>query len=175
MSASDVTGRCGQRCEPLEQLLEGRGGESLSQMVGRNGEVLDGTVEIPDLHAITPMEYIQFGDAVVHDLSYQQARHMNRATEGVYIANPGYVFGNAGIPRGSVITAIGEEKVRTLDDFERVLGALADRDRARIRFYVFEDPSSLRAYVSFAAPTHTGVLWVEITPKRVLITKPVNK
>lgn len=128
----------------LEQIFDNHVGESLNLIVERNGEELDVNVEVQDLHAITPMEYIQFGDAVVHNLSYQQARHMNQATEGIYIANPGYVFSNAGIPRGSVITAVGEEDVRSLDDFERILGALADRERARVRFRVFEDSSSSR-------------------------------
>ncbi len=140
----EIDGEFVTRFVQLEQILDSRVGESLGLIVERNGEELDVTVDIQDLHAITPMEYIQFGDAVVHDLSYQQARHMNRPTEGVYVANPGYVFGNSGIPRGSVITAIGEEEVRSLDDFESVLSALADRDRARVRFYVFEDPSSSR-------------------------------
>ena len=140
----EIGGELVTRFVPLEEILDNRVGESLSMLVERNGEEIDVTVEVQDLHAITPMEYIQFGDAVVHDLSYQQARHMNRATEGVYIANPGYVFGNAGIPRGSVIVAVGEENVRTLDDFERVLGALADRDRTTVRFYTFEDPSASR-------------------------------
>jgi len=128
----------------LEQILDSRVGDALDLIVERLGEELDVTVNVQDLHAISPQEYIQFGDAVVHDLSYQQARHMNRAIEGVYIANPGYVFGNAGIPRGSVIVGVDEEDVQSLDDFERVLGALADRDRARVRFTVFEDPSSTR-------------------------------
>jgi len=128
----------------LEQILDSHVGESLSLIIERNGEELDVTVDVQDLHAITPKEYILFGNAVVHDLSYQQARHMYRATEGVYIANPGYVFGNAGIPRGSVIVAVGEEDVRSLDDFEKVIGTLADRDRATIRFYPFEDPSASR-------------------------------
>jgi len=128
----------------LEQILDNHVGETLSLVVERNGKELDVTVGVQDLHAITPKQYIQFGAAVVHNLSYQQARHMNRPAEGVYVANPGYVFGNAGIPRGSVITAVGEEDVRTLDDFERVLGGLADRDRARIRFYTFDDPTSSR-------------------------------
>jgi hypothetical protein len=43
-------------------------------------------------------EYIEFGEAVVHTLSYQQARHFNVPIKGVYVANPGYVFGSAGIP-----------------------------------------------------------------------------
>lgn len=140
----EIDGEFVTRFVELEQILDNRVGQSLSLIVERNGEELDVVVDVQDLHSITPMEYIQFGDAVVHNLSYQQARHMNRATDGVYIANPGYVFGNAGIPRGSVITAIGEENVRTLDDFARVFSVLADRDRARVRFYAFEDSSSSR-------------------------------
>ncbi len=140
----EIDGEFVTRFVQLEEIIDSNVGESLHLIVERNGEERDVTVDVQDLHTITPMEYIQFGDAVVHKLSYQQARHMNRATEGIYIANPGYVFGNAGIPRGSVITAIGEEDVHTLDDFERVLDVLADRDRARVRFYTFEDSSSSR-------------------------------
>lgn len=140
----EVDGRLVTQFVPLAETLDSRVGDSLELVVERNGEVIDVTVDVQDLHAISPADYIQFGDAVVHDLSYQQARHMNRAIEGVYIANPGYVFGNAGMSRGTVITAVDEERVRTLSDFERVLGVLADRDRARIRFYTFEDPSASR-------------------------------
>ena len=34
------------------------------------------------------------------------------SVEGVYVANPGYVFGKAAIPRGSIVTAIGSERSR---------------------------------------------------------------
>ncbi len=128
----------------LEQFLDSHVGESLRLDIERNGEALDVTVEVQDLHAITPRDYISFGNAVVHDLSYQQARNMNRATEGVYIANPGYVFGNAGLQRGNVIVAIGDEEVHSLDDFERIVDTLADREQATIRFFSFEDPSASR-------------------------------
>jgi len=128
----------------LEDVFDSRVGELLHLIVERNGEELDITVDVQDLHAITPREYISFGNAVVHDLSYQQARHLNRATEGIYIANPGYVLGNAGIPRGSVIVAVGETDVHSLDDFETAIDTLADRDRTTIRFYPFEDPSANR-------------------------------
>jgi len=53
------------------------------------------------LSSITPAEFIEFGEAVVHTLSYQQARHFNTPIKGVYVANPGYVFGAAGIPRAA--------------------------------------------------------------------------
>ena len=49
-------------------------------------------------------EYLEFGDAIVHELSYQMARTSIAAVRGVYVANPGYVLGAAGVPRGAVIT-----------------------------------------------------------------------
>ena len=55
-------------------------------------------LDVQSLSAITADEYIEFGEAVVHTLSYQQARHFNVPIKGVYVANPGYVFGSAGIP-----------------------------------------------------------------------------
>jgi S1-C subfamily serine protease len=97
---------------------------------------------VQDLHAITPDEYIQFGDAVVHKLSYQQARSFNREISGVYVANPGYVLGNAAIPRGSVIVELDGREIQTLDDFEEGITGLADLQRAAVRFFTFEDPQA---------------------------------
>ncbi len=125
---------------PLETVLDDHVGEPLQLEVERNGQSVKVDMEIADLHAITPMEYIQFGDAVVHDLSYQQARHLNRGIEGVYVASPGYVLGNAAIPRGSVIVALDDKDIATIDDFEAALADLADQEGASVRFFTFEDP-----------------------------------
>ena len=127
---------------PLEAALDDDVGESLQLEVERSGQTVNLDMEIADLHAITPMEYIQFGDAVVHDLSYQQARHLNRSIQGVYVASPGYVLGNAAIPRGSVIVAVDDKAIRTIDDFEAAISDLADQKGASVRFFTFEDPFS---------------------------------
>ena len=74
---------------------------------------------VGDLNAITPARYLEFGEAVVHDLSYQQARHFNLPVSGVYVANPGYALATAGIPRGALITALNSKPVANLDDFRR--------------------------------------------------------
>ena len=66
---------------------------------------------VQDLHAITPAEYLEFGDAVVHTLSYQMARHFNAPVRGVYVANPGYMLGAAGVPRGAVISSVDGKPV----------------------------------------------------------------
>jgi len=125
---------------PLEAILDSHVGSTVRLVVERYGDVLDVEVEVQDLHRITPRQFISFGDAVVHELSYQQARHLNRTIEGIYVANPGYVLANAAVPRGSVITSVGDEPVVTLDDFEAALATLADKERVALRFYTFEDP-----------------------------------
>ncbi|MFW2405924.1 MAG: trypsin-like peptidase domain-containing protein [Gammaproteobacteria bacterium] len=136
----EVNGEFVTRFVPLAAILDDREGETISLVVERYGEVVDVEVSVQDLHAITPREFISFGDAVVHDLSYQQARHVNQPIQGIYVANPGYVLANAAIPRGAVVTSVGETQIDTLDQFEMALADLADRERATLRFYNFEDP-----------------------------------
>lgn len=132
---------------PLANLLDAQVGQRVSIELQRNGSFVVEALPVNDLHAVTPAEYLQFADALVHDLSYQQARHLNREIEGVYVANPGYALGSAAIPRGSVIVAIDEQPVANLDDFEAVLAGLADGERTSVRFFSFEDPSASKLRV----------------------------
>ena len=127
---------------PLAELLDASVGESVQVTVERLGSARDIELEVMDLHALTPDEFVQFGDAVVHQLSYQQARHLNRAAEGIYVANPGFTLSAAAIPRGSVIVAMNDQPVSTLDDLESVLDELPDGKRAAVRFFSFDEPSA---------------------------------
>ena len=124
----------------LDALLDDAVAKNVKIEVQRGGAVLSRELPVGDLHAITPDEYIEFGDAIVHKLSYQQARHFYVPIRGVYVANPGYVFGSAAVPRAAVLTQLNGVKVDTLDDFEHVLAGLAQGDRATARFFTLEDP-----------------------------------
>ena len=84
---------------------------------------------------------VEFGEAIVHTLSYQQARHFNVPVRGAYVANPGYVFGAAGIPRGAVISSFNRSDIATVDDLEAAIGELGDGDRATVRFITIDDPN----------------------------------
>jgi S1-C subfamily serine protease len=132
---------------PLEARLDAAVGGTVALTVERAGESLDLVLPVGDLHAVTPAEYLEFGDAVVHRLSLQQARHYNRAPEGVYVASPGYVLGTAGVPRSSIIVAVGDTPVAGLDQFEAALARLADRERVAVRYFTFEDPSTSKVRV----------------------------
>jgi S1-C subfamily serine protease len=127
---------------PLEAILDAHVGENIDIQLERGGRQIDAEVPVDDLHAITPAEYIEFGDAIVNRLSYQQARHYNRPTEGIYVANPGYLLSRAAIPRGAVIVEVDGNPVNSLDDFEAALDELADGERTLVRFVNMENPQN---------------------------------
>lgn len=132
---------------PLAARLDERVGGTVDVLVERGGQPLAFTLDVQDLDRLSPDEYLEFGDAVLNNLSYQQARHFNRPAEGVFVANPGFALAAADIPRGSVIVAIEGEPVRTLDDLERMLATRADQQRFAVRFVTSEEPGSSRVRV----------------------------
>ena len=137
-----VNGELVTRFAPLGALLDSHVGEEIDIQVERGGKRIDAKVRVDDLHAITPDEYLEFGDAIVNRLSYQQARHYNRPAEGIYVANPGYLLSRAAIPRGAVIVEVAGEAVSSLDDFEAALDKLADGERALVRYVTMENPQN---------------------------------
>jgi S1-C subfamily serine protease len=129
---------------PLAELLDGHVGETLSVRLERGGEVLEHALNITDLESITPREFIEFGDGVFHELSYQQARHFYLPVEGVFVANPGYVFGTAAIPGNSLITQFDGKPIASLDDFEAALEGIRRDAQVRVRFVTIDDPRTER-------------------------------
>lgn len=133
--------------EPLEQILDDQVDSKVRLIMERGGAVRAHELLVQDLDSITPSSFLEFGDAIVHTLSYQQARHLNVPIRGVYVANPGYVLGAAGVPRGSVISEIEGTKVNTIDDFEKVAIKLKNGESAMLRFFSIEDPKAVKTAV----------------------------
>jgi S1-C subfamily serine protease len=130
--------------DSLGKLLDGQVGGSIELAVVRGGESRTLTLPVQDLHAITPDEYLEIGDGVLHTLSWQMARHMNVPIAGVYVANPGYTFGSAGIPRGAVLTELDGKPVANLDEAMALIGALGHRQRVTVRYFTMEETRSLQ-------------------------------
>ena len=135
-----VDGKLTATFDPLEDVLDSSVGRTIRVEVERGGVVLEQDLAVQDLNSISPARYLEFGDAVLHDLSYQMARHMNAPVRGVFVANPGYSLGAAGIPRGAVVSSVAGTPVETLDDFERAIAALPDGARAALRYSTLDDP-----------------------------------
>jgi len=133
---------------PLAAILDASVNADIEIEVERGGRPVKATLVVTDLHTITPDEFLEFGDATVNNLSYQQARHYNLPVSGVYVANPGYLLSKAAIPRGAVITEFGGKPIANIDDFANALDQLADGSRSLTRFVTMDSPrnSSVRAF-----------------------------
>jgi len=142
-----VNGKLVSEFEPLEQVLDESVGSAVDMDLERGGKPFSAKLNVGNLHDITPAAYLEFGDAVVHTVSYQMARHFNVAVNGVYVANPGYIFGAAGVPRGAVISSANGKPTPNLAAFEAVVTGLADGERFTVRYSTVDDPngSSVRS------------------------------
>jgi pro-apoptotic serine protease NMA111 len=126
--------------EALAEVLDEHVGERIDIAVRRGDADLAFAVEITDLHAVSPAEFLQIGDAVLHDLSYQQARHLNTPLAGVYIANPGYMLMASAVPRGAVIVEVDGEPTPDLATLRTIIERVPDRARIAVRYYEFDNP-----------------------------------
>ena len=142
-----VNGKLVSEFEPLEQVTDDTVSGSVELELERGGTPVSAKLDVGDLHAITPSAYLEFGDAVVHTVSYQMSRHFNVAVNGVYVANPGYIFTAAGVPRGAVIASADGKPTPNLAAFEAVVTGLADGERFTVRYSTVDDPngSSVRS------------------------------
>lgn len=136
-----------RRFDEFEALLDESVDEKIKLLIERSGQPVTVEIKVGDLHKITPDRFIEFGEAIVHDLSYQQARHLNRPIEGVYVAQSGFVFSTAGIPRGAVILQLNNQNVRNLNDFEKVLSELADGQQVTVRFITFKETKRMHVSI----------------------------
>lgn len=120
---------------PLDELMDDSVGRKLTVKILRGGRLLSEDIPVQDLNALSPVSYLEFGGVTLNDLSYQAARGFNVPVHGVYVANPGYVFGTAGIPRAAVITEFEGRPISDLDDFQKVLETLPDGAHARVGYF----------------------------------------
>lgn len=126
---------------PLEQIIDQSVGKVLELKLIRGGAPVSVDVAVQNLSDITPASYLDFGGGTLNSLSYQQARNFNVPVTGVYVANPGYVFGTAGIGRASVITSFDGVRVTDLNEFQQVLTRLPDRAHATVRYFSLSNSS----------------------------------
>jgi pro-apoptotic serine protease NMA111 len=143
-----LDGKLVTQFEPLERVLDDAVGDPVRIEIERGGKRISAMLPVTDLNRITPASYVEFGGAVLNTLSLEEALHYNVPVRGAFIANPGYVFGAAGIPRGAVVTALDSKPVRDIRDLERIVSGLGDGDWATVRYFTIEDPngSELRSF-----------------------------
>ena len=139
-----IDGRSITDFDTLDALLDDNVGGEFTLSTVRGGEARTVRLPVQDLREITPDEYLEIGDGILHTLSWQMARHMNVPVAGVYVANPGYMLSSAGIPRGAVLTELDGRPMKNLDDALAVFRTLGEGQRVTVRFFAAEDTRALQ-------------------------------
>lgn len=119
---------------PLEEVLDESVGKEVTVRVERGGEVIEATLTVDDLHALSPASFVEAGGSVIHNLSYQKARHYGVPVEGLIVSQSGYMLSSAGIPRSALIREVGGTPVSTLDELWEVFSATPDGASLPIRY-----------------------------------------
>ena len=140
-----LNGRFVQDFTVLEAMLDDHVGHTVQVVVERGGISYEHTLQVADLHAVTPNRYLECWGGVLHPLSYQVARLANCPLSGpplggCYIADTGYVLSTAsGLPRACILTKIAGAPIRTVDDAALALAKLKPEEKVPIEWVSFNE------------------------------------
>lgn len=122
---------------------------SLNVVISRSGELKEFSLMVQNLHDITPYRFLEFGGGVLNDLSYQMARSygLSLKNPGVYVGAAGFILGTALALRRSVIVAVNNIQVGTLDDFLSAVSGIPQGSRIPIRYYSLSKPMKTKVMI----------------------------
>ncbi|KAG6506958.1 protease Do-like 7 isoform X2 [Zingiber officinale] len=118
----------------LETLLDDNVNDDIDLQIERGGAPLTMKLKVQDLHSITPNYFLEVSGAVIHPLSYQQARNFRFKCGLVYVADTGYFLSRAGVPRHAIIKKLAGEETSKIDDFISVLSKLCRGARVPLEY-----------------------------------------
>ncbi|XP_073000222.1 protease Do-like 7 isoform X2 [Typha latifolia] len=118
----------------LETLLDDGVHGEIHLQIERGGTTLTVNLMVQDLHTITPNYFLEVSGAVIHQLSYQQARNFRFKCGLVYVAETGYMLSRACVPRHAIIKKFAGEEIVQLDDFISVLAKLSKGARVPLEY-----------------------------------------
>ncbi|KAL4420764.1 hypothetical protein ABPG75_010420 [Micractinium tetrahymenae] len=121
----------------MEAMLDDSVGGTVKVEVERGGVPLAADILVQDLHAVTPSRLLDLGGGSLNELSYQQARNNRAAVGQVYVAEPGYLLGKAGVAKYAIITALAGSPTPSLAAFVEALKGLRHGQRVPLEFFTF--------------------------------------
>ncbi|TXG69965.1 hypothetical protein EZV62_004900 [Acer yangbiense] len=123
----------------LETLLDDSVDKKIELQVERGGASMTVNLVVQDLHLITPDYFLEVSGAVIHPLSYQQARNFRFPCGLVYVAEPGYMLFRAGVPRHAIIKKFAGEEILQLEELISVLSKLSRGARVPLEYITYTD------------------------------------
>ena len=145
------------RYEHFEIFLDEHVDQKIELQIFRKDQVLTKTIKVQDLHSITPSEYIEVAGGIFNNVSYQIARQSNLAIKGVFVAVPGFMFGNYGVPGGAIIQQLNGKPIDDIDDLKKELSKLSQGQFFNIRYVTQRSPLYASvASIKFQTNWHTS-------------------
>ncbi len=123
----------------LGRALDRHVGNQVALKLSRGGQKKTVKLHVDNLYAITPSAYLQYSGAVFNNLSYEVARNMDRPVSGVFVADAGFAFGNAGIGRGAVITRLNNAPTPNLKALSKQIGKTRRGSYVSARYFSSRD------------------------------------
>ncbi|TKY56733.1 Protease Do 7 [Spatholobus suberectus] len=123
----------------LESLLDDSVKENVELEIERGGTSKKLVLLVQDLHSITPDYFFEVSGAVIHPLSYQQARNFCFHCGLVYVAEPGYMLFRAGVPRHAIMKKIAGEEISCIEELISVLAKLSRVARVPLEYISYMD------------------------------------
>ncbi|RAL60336.1 hypothetical protein DID88_000112 [Monilinia fructigena] len=135
----------------LDDILDSSVGQTVSFLIQRGGEDIEVSVNVGDLHSITPDRFVSVAGGSFHDLSYQQARLYGVACKGVFMCEASGSFRFEGTDNGWIIQTIDHKKTPDLKSFIEVMKVIPDRERVVVTYKHLRDLHTL----------NTGILQID--------------
>ncbi|XP_062107572.1 protease Do-like 7 isoform X2 [Humulus lupulus] len=123
----------------METLLDDSVNQKVELQIERGGTSLNVNLTVQDLHSITPDYFLEVSGAVIHPLSYQQARNFRFNCGLVYVTEPGYMLFRAGVPRHAIIKKFAGEEISQLEELILVLSKLSRGARVPLEYVSYTD------------------------------------
>lgn len=123
----------------LETVLDDNVGKNIDLEVERGGDPVKVTLQVQDLHSVTPDYFLEVSGGVIHPLSYQQARNFRFNCGLVYVAEPGYMLSRAGVPRHAIIKKLDGKEITGIEAFICILSNLSRGKRVPLEFVSHKD------------------------------------
>ncbi|KAI3917810.1 hypothetical protein MKW92_008436 [Papaver armeniacum] len=134
-----VNGEVITRFLDLETVLDNSVGQNIDLFIQRGDILLPVNLLVQDLHSITPNSFLEVSDAVIHALSYQQARNFRFKCGVVYVAKPGYMLSRAAVPRHAIIKKFAGKEILQLDDLITVLSEQSRGAQVDLEYISYSD------------------------------------
>ncbi|KAG6779094.1 hypothetical protein POTOM_015461 [Populus tomentosa] len=144
-----VDGELTTRFLKLETLLDDNVDQKIGLQIERGGISLTINLTVQDLHTITPNHFLEVSGAVIHPLSYQQARNFSIQCGLVYVAEPGYMLQRSEVPCHAIIKKFSGVEISQLEELISVFSKLSRGARVPLEYIRHNDRHRAKSVIVY--------------------------